>query len=534
MKVMNPQIIMNMMTQTLIGCFLKNAHVSARHVKTSEKEYIELLSNEHICKIRKYIPEKYNFDPIKQIIKSPNYEAFYYQHRGKSRKTVVVFLNEDKKMCHEYYFCKQSNGYFCNGCSQIGQTIKAVLQKNGNGEECFKINKAEHKCHPRKYNPEKFSGEIIVKKPMYKIIEEKVMGKSQTKLLVFTSKDQKFCYKFKFKKKTSVFSCIKCITQKQYIRASLLKDEEENEFLAVRNKKHLCEPIEYLQTDFEEKKIVKLPNYKIIEKRNEKSLVKNLIIFDENDKNLYYEYTWTIRRNKTGFFRCSRCKKMEINVQANLLYNEEYGGEYIELGKNLHKCKPKQYIPEELSPKIIYLPNFEERTVLNRGGVEKKVLIIFDSNDKNLCYFYDFYKSYGYFVCSGCIILKKNVSAKLFTNESDEKYVQLSTSKQHICQPKKYEPQGFAGKVINAPYFELKPYLNRIKEKKQNLIVYSNEDKTLFYEYRFDTSAKTYLCVKCKEMKKHTFAKLKKNENGQDFVELGPRNHLCKPLKISR
>uniref|UniRef100_A0A914QNL0 Uncharacterized protein n=1 Tax=Panagrolaimus davidi TaxID=227884 RepID=A0A914QNL0_9BILA len=164
------------------GCRSKNAHISARHVKTSKKEYIELLSNEHICKIRKYIPEKYNFDPIKQIIKSPNFEVFNYQHRGKSRKTVVVFLNEDKKMCHEYYFCKQSNGYFCNGCSQIGQSTKAVLQKNGNGKECFKINKAEHKCHPRKYNPEKFSGEIIVKKPMYKIIEEKVMGKSQTKL----------------------------------------------------------------------------------------------------------------------------------------------------------------------------------------------------------------------------------------------------------------------------------------------------------------------------------------------------------------
>uniref|UniRef100_A0A914PYR3 GIY-YIG homing endonuclease n=1 Tax=Panagrolaimus davidi TaxID=227884 RepID=A0A914PYR3_9BILA len=225
---------------------------------------------------------------------------------------------------------------------------------------------------------------------------------------------------------------------------------------------------------------------------------------------------------------------MKINVQANLLYNEEYGGEYIELGKNLHKCKPKQYIPEELSPKIIYLPNFEERTVLNRSGLEMKILIIFDSNDKNFCYYYHFSKGFGHFVCNGCNNLKQHVSARLFTNESGEKYVQLSTSKQHICQQKKYEPQGFAGKVINAPYFELKSYLNRIKEKKQKLIVYSNEDKTLFYEYRFDTSAKTYLCVKCKGMKKNTLAKLKKYENGQDFVELGPKNHLCKPLKISR
>uniref|UniRef100_A0AC35GLW7 Uncharacterized protein n=1 Tax=Panagrolaimus sp. PS1159 TaxID=55785 RepID=A0AC35GLW7_9BILA len=63
----------------------------------------------------------------------------------------------------------------------------------------------------------------------------------------------------------------------------------------------------------------------------------------------------------------------------------------------------------------------------NGNGASKPRLLIFLENDKTKCYEYFWDKRQQCFRCLGCVVMKKNLTAKVF-KENEKEYVKLKNS----------------------------------------------------------------------------------------------------------
>lgn len=71
-------------------------------------------------------------------------------------------------------------------------------------------------------------------------------------------------YKFNYSKVFKTFRCSSCLLLRHYIIAKICKNENREEYISLRNKKHICQPIKSKRV---KPKIIKLPFYQLINQR---------------------------------------------------------------------------------------------------------------------------------------------------------------------------------------------------------------------------------------------------------------------------
>uniref|UniRef100_A0AC34GS30 Uncharacterized protein n=1 Tax=Panagrolaimus sp. ES5 TaxID=591445 RepID=A0AC34GS30_9BILA len=411
------------------GCNIKKKHVTAEVGQYSNgSKYLKLSRTKHVCAPRKYDPTK--FQMLNIIINSPNFKIFKYKHKGEMVSKLIIFCPSNTSLCYEFFWNKYAKYYQCS-CCRFGKNVIATVSKNEDEKEYVALSKSQDTCKLREFNFEKYKDDIIVEKLFYNFIP--VRNSERDVLVIFTNENKEFCYKFLYDRFSKCFYCSKCYNLKQKLPATVQNEGKENEFIAVKNQKHVCEPLKYSEVikDFDHQ-IVASPNYQLIKRKVRGKIVQKMVVFTNDEKSECYEYTWNEKEKHFICWPCSNSYK--IYVRAKIIKNDE-NDECVELGHNGHKCAPIKFVPENITPNIVKKSDFKLYEIVYQ---KKKIqnLTVFYSNDRKFGYNYSYDSQKKSYCCIKCRSKKKHVTAKLLQDENGQNYLELSKT-EHVCEIQK-------------------------------------------------------------------------------------------------
>uniref|UniRef100_A0A914QY04 Uncharacterized protein n=1 Tax=Panagrolaimus davidi TaxID=227884 RepID=A0A914QY04_9BILA len=522
----------------------------AKIMNTSkENEYVEILRLTHQCKYRPYNREQYF--KFNNFVLAPDFEIRTQMVKGKERKTLFVFNENDKSKCYIYRYDSANKTFICKVCSKQRVSVTAKLQQNADGENYLILSKKQHVCEIVKYISQK-DDEIILRQPNFKLMEEACDG--VTKLFVFDSQDKNLCYIFTpARKNSSRYICRRCrdFVQRSkktneklngVVYLTLIKDENGEYFIQMKNQKHSCQPIKYESQKYELKIA---DSYFYYQKKSSPKCV-NVAILLPTDSTLCYPFSYL---KSSNYFYCLNCNKLEKRCYMQLPKMDENKKEYFIHDPSKHICKPVKISTfetpeykrlerndiafEEKSKtkkleikesKILKLPDFEFRP--GKNGNPEGTLVIFDSKGKSTIYEYFYSASEEIFICSKCQVKNCRVTAKIHVDEKNgEKFIELSKN-EHICEPKKDE---FPARIINHSNFMIIDREDKTNPAKA--IVFTSKEKELCYELRYISSLNLFECIQCRKLKKSVAVKLYTKENGEKYLLKLKNDHICEPKK---
>uniref|UniRef100_A0A914P5U9 Uncharacterized protein n=1 Tax=Panagrolaimus davidi TaxID=227884 RepID=A0A914P5U9_9BILA len=283
-------------------CEIKNKHTAAKLEERKDgTKFIRLMSPKHICEVKDYVPEKYSFDESKRIVEKPNFEIFDYVKNDVTKSMLIIFF------------------YVCCGCANIIH-VTAKLCKNENGEEYLKLNKTEHVCELRPFEPQKFVDNLKIDKSDYETLAYSYNGISSKRLFIFTTKSKEFCYKFYYNSTENFYYCSKCRQKNQHLKAHIRENDDGNEYVSVSSKKHVCEPIKY-----NPKKRILSPYFQLLKRKSRNLIIQKLIVFTDPKHEMCYEY-----RQSETYFICASPSKLKCPASAKMLQNS-IGEDFVEM-----------------------------------------------------------------------------------------------------------------------------------------------------------------------------------------------------------
>uniref|UniRef100_A0A914PRA3 Uncharacterized protein n=1 Tax=Panagrolaimus davidi TaxID=227884 RepID=A0A914PRA3_9BILA len=513
---------------------------------SKETEYIELFQLNHGCEYRQFNREKYF--KFKNFVLSPNFEIQTEMIGEREKKSLIIFDENDKTKCYIYSFRIFDKLYKCINCEKQNVNVSAKMEQNSDGENYIILSNAKHVCEMVKYEPQK-SSDIILRAPNIHVMEKTSNG--TPKVFIFDSADNSLCYVFsKFTSEKNRYQCLECKECLQKTKGIFIiylrKDENGEYFVQMKNnQKHVCHPRKYEPEKYETKESQNVYEYFFYRRKTlQKSI--NVAIIDSSNSTLCYPFLY---QKASDNFRCSNCSKLKKNYVTTLLKTDENGKEYFIHDFQKHNCKPikvssvqntykfqrlekKDIVFKEKEMKIdesriLKLPNFEFHP--SKNGKPDGKLVVFDTNDKSLCYEYYFLTQKKCFICLNCERKKHRVTAKLhLNNETNEKFLELS-EKQHVCEPIKDE---FADKIIDASNFIVAERDDERKPKK--VIVFTSSTKEFYYELNYWPSIDLFRCNPCSNCNKNVGAKLCKKENGEEYLMSLKNEHVCTPNKYEK
>uniref|UniRef100_A0A914R1N0 Uncharacterized protein n=1 Tax=Panagrolaimus davidi TaxID=227884 RepID=A0A914R1N0_9BILA len=267
--------------------------------------------------------------------------------------------------------------------------------------------------------------------------------------------------------------------------------------------------------------IIYKPDYEILNESYNGKKEKYLYIFDDENRKYCYKF-----RKQGNNFVCSKCAYRKRYIKATI-EKDNNDKEMVLLKTNKkHICEPIEYDPQEGNGeiKIIYPPNFQLVKRRFKGKILQK-LVIFDTNDKSLCYEYTWMESHNFYRCNPCIELFSNVFAKLKFDKDGKEYVELGKN-EHVCKLKKFIPENLVANILKEPDFKIDKYIWRGAEKRR-ILVFDKTKPGHFYVYGFKTG-NTFLCSPCeKKFHKYVIVKLYENESEEKYIEI-KGEHFCK------
>uniref|UniRef100_A0A914Q8Q8 Uncharacterized protein n=1 Tax=Panagrolaimus davidi TaxID=227884 RepID=A0A914Q8Q8_9BILA len=512
-------------------------------------ENIELLKLHHGCEYRQFNREKYF--KFKNFVLSPNFEIQTEMVGEREKKTLKIFNESDRTKCYVYYDVRNNN-YECINCKKQKVYVSAKLEQNSDGENYIILSNSKHICEMVKYEPQK-NDEIILRPPNIKVMEETLNG--IPKLFIFDSADKSLCYIFsRFKGGIQLYTCLGCKECSQKTKGIftvyLCSDENGEYFVQMKNtQKHLCQPKIYQPEKYAITEISKIDTY-LFYRENSMPNSVNVAISDSNDSTFCYPFLYQKAYNN---FCCSNCSKLKKNYVIACPKIDKNGKEYFIHDFQKHNCKPIKISSIQTTSKfqrlerkdivfkendntkevkidetrILKLPNFEFRQI--KHGKPNGKLVIFDTNDKSLCYEYYFVTKTKFFICGNCERKKHRVTAKVhLNNETNEKFLELS-EKQHICEPIKDE---FADKIIDVSNFIVTE--RNVERKPKKVIVFTSSTKEFYYELKYTPSKDLFQCYPCSKCNKAVGAKLYKKENGEEYLMSLKNKHVCTPKKYEK
>uniref|UniRef100_A0AC35FPK9 Uncharacterized protein n=1 Tax=Panagrolaimus sp. PS1159 TaxID=55785 RepID=A0AC35FPK9_9BILA len=481
-------------------------------------------------------------------IRKPFYEIIEGIFQKAKRKRLVIFLNEDKKYCYEYYWSKSDNRYLCCGCIILNRkSVRAQIQYENTEKEYVKHGETGHICTPREYATLKIHEKIekIVRAPDFVIQTFVKYGIERKILFLFDQQNRELGYEYHVQKTTGNFLCLQCVKAGQYVVAKFHLDEKNGNYIELSEEEHVCELRPYKDINEHQDIILNESNFKIYPNSNE----TKLFVFNSKEKNDGYEFSCVAGNSKS--FRCLGCQAAKKNAVTLHLSKNADNEIYLRMAPNqTHQCKLRQYSNEKWKETYVYYPNFIFYTKKTSKYINVAIL---DSNNKKLCYDFQ-YDQKNVFYCKGCRKLKKSsVYITLHFDDEGKEYIKLKGQK-HSCTPVKLatlkgsgikiqEKSGLKeegktggavdeGKIVKEEKFLLRP--NKIGILNAKLFVFSLADKNLYISaLNVQTPiGKDLRCSGCGLAKKHIGAKICSDETGETYVELDESRHICKPENL--
>uniref|UniRef100_A0A914QYS3 Uncharacterized protein n=1 Tax=Panagrolaimus davidi TaxID=227884 RepID=A0A914QYS3_9BILA len=206
------------------------------------------------------------------------------------------------------------------------------------------------------------------------------------------------------------------------------------------------------------------------------------------------------------------------------IVKSQTGEKCVKLKKSKHKLRD--------NCKIIDSANFEIHE-LKKDDVSQKLIIVFSENDRSKCYEYSWVKSVKKYICLGCHSKQKRVSVEICERENGTTFVKLGPKK-HVCETRDYNPEKYIfdpSRIIESPNFKIHNF-QRNGVNKSFLFIFDSADKSVGYKYYWDNTLKVYRCGGCQYKSKLLSAKILKNMEGNDYVQLNKPKHKTTSAKL--
>uniref|UniRef100_A0A914QYN3 Uncharacterized protein n=1 Tax=Panagrolaimus davidi TaxID=227884 RepID=A0A914QYN3_9BILA len=369
-------------------------------------------------------------------------------------------------------------------------------------------------------------------------------GQEKLKLIIFASINKKYCYIYYHNVSNNRFGCIKCRKQKHNVYAYLRDGPDDDKYVKLGFRGHICEPVPYTPHVFERQELFLNPAEYVLTYTREGRL--RPIIFASKDRTRCYEFS----PNQKGIYICCGCKNQTGAASINVV--EENNLYKISLRNTKHICEPRKYMPYKNQENVLMPGKFKFYHKNDAPDELKLVTFPYDS-DTEKCRIYEYLHNDKWFRCINCKNVNVEVIAKLFINIFGEEYIIDRAPSEHLCDPitfsnldqsnmeftaksgldvKKLKTRTWnENSILKAENFELQR--NRYGTLNAILIIFLPENKSLCYRYYFDSYTKNYICNNCREkFKIKVTAKLYDDgEDGQKYLKLGSLEHRCKPVE---
>uniref|UniRef100_A0A914Q8Z3 Uncharacterized protein n=1 Tax=Panagrolaimus davidi TaxID=227884 RepID=A0A914Q8Z3_9BILA len=425
--------------------------------------------------------------------------------------------------------------------------VKTFSKEN----EYVELPQLNHECPFRPY----FKFNNFVSAPNFELRTEMVGGKEKKRIIIFDQKDKTKCFIYYFHSRSKLYICIKCVKKRLQVSAKLCQNSDGENYVITSNTKHVCEMVKYVPQN-NDNIILHPPNFKVISNGKQK-----VFVFDQKNKTLGYIFTHLANNryqcNGCTYFLRKNIKKNDFKSPGNFYLclrkneNDEY---YVQMKNNQkHLCQPRKYQPEKLEIRELKISNnyfyYQKKTLTKSINVA-----IFHSSNSNLCFTFSYCKSSNYFHCLNCTKLKKNYHIRPPKKDENGKEYFVHDPSKHSCKPIKVSSIStsnfqnlerkditFEGeskkemkidekRIIKLPNFEFRP--NKFGEPEGTLVVFDSKDKSFCYEYYYHTSKEIFVCSKCQIKHSYVTAKIHVDEeNGEKFIKLSKKEHICQPIK---
>uniref|UniRef100_A0A914Q1Z9 Uncharacterized protein n=1 Tax=Panagrolaimus davidi TaxID=227884 RepID=A0A914Q1Z9_9BILA len=511
--------------------------------KMDQSGELQIQNKKHVCKKLQYSTEKY-FDIRK--IRKPNYE-FLENCNTNSGKVLIIFNPKDQSQCYDFRWKSRTKSFCCISCD-----VEAKIMNTSKENEYVEILRLTHQCKYRPYNREqyfKFNNFVLV--PDYEIRTQMVKGKETKILFIFIENDKTKCYNFQYCSRDKKFICKECSKQKVRVTAKLRQNSDGENYLFLAKIQHVCEMVKYTPQKDDEI-IIRHPNFKIMEETCDG--VTKLFVFDSQDKNLCYIFS-PAQKNCNRYI-CLGCRalvkrskktKEKLNGIVYLSLIKDKNGEYfIQMKNQKHSCQPRKYELKIADNYFYYQKKSSQKSV--------NVAISLPT-DSTLCYPFSHSKSSNNFCCLNCDRLEKHCSMQSPKMDENGKEYFIHDPSKHVCKPvkictfeapkfKRVERKdiAFEGKaktkslkidksrILKLPNFEFRPGKNGNPEG--TLVIFDSKDKSMIYEYYYETIKEIFICSNCKKKNRHVTAKIHVDEkNGEKFIEISKSEHICESKK---
>uniref|UniRef100_A0A914YLL1 Uncharacterized protein n=1 Tax=Panagrolaimus superbus TaxID=310955 RepID=A0A914YLL1_9BILA len=309
------------------GCIRKSVRAAIYNIN-EENEYVMLINNNHICQPREY--DSLKLFERQKIVRKPDFEIQTILKNGTEKRTLVVFVPENRKMCHKYLSRNFSQQHFyCSRCHNKRHSVIARLcQDDDESEQYIVLGEEAHICDPKPYVSANSSQDIIVDSNDL-IFISKTNG--QSRIFVFNPKNRNMGYEFS-ETKNNFYMCLGCHQKRKSVIAKLCqKDNGEFYIRMGPNQKHACQFRKYLLEKLEEN-LIYPPNFMFYSKKTKRP---HLILYCPENQKLCYDY----RCCANNFFYCKACLKLKHNVSAKVCQASD-GTEFLRNGNFEHKCTP--------------------------------------------------------------------------------------------------------------------------------------------------------------------------------------------------
>uniref|UniRef100_A0AC34F7M0 Uncharacterized protein n=1 Tax=Panagrolaimus sp. ES5 TaxID=591445 RepID=A0AC34F7M0_9BILA len=502
------------------GCFVKRNQsitettTTAKFFKSNGKNRVQLSESEHVCELQEYIEK-------------PNFEIFSCDSRQKNIKRLIIFLDSSRTKCYEYSWRKCSYNYACCGCMALITLTTAKICQKEDGTEYILLKSNKHVCKIRQFYPQKYAKPEIVEAGKFKELKNIRNDFNNSILIIFASVDKSTYYKYSWNDVNKKYYCCSCNIKKAFKSAEICQDSDGRQFVKLGWQKHVCSPRKYDPKKYE-KEIVESSNYKIYEYKHKGKMISKLIVFSPSNKTFCYEFYW--HKTKKVYQCC--CCPMTDNVNAVVCYDEQKK-EFLILSKSQNNCELHEFDGEKYEDDaIIKKPMY---AIFLMASKNVKFLVILKTEKQDACYKFLYNDRRKCYQCSKCSSSKSHfLPSAIIQNEGKENECVFLSNQKHFCEPLNYlEVINDANRqIVMSPNFQIiKRKSNR--RNVQHLCIFTNDDKSECFRYTWLERKKYFICNPCNDrFKTFVFAKLFKNSQNQECIELGPEKHKCEPIKF--